>query len=149
MDLAVYTGKEVLEATTEYFNGDTLAADVFLKYCLNDNEEDDMGNIIQEKYYEKTPEDMFRRLAKEFARIEKRYPNPLSEEDIFSLLDGFKYVVAQGSPMSSVGNNFQFQTVGNCYVIESPNDSYGSILKADQEIVQICKRRRRSWSRHF
>lgn len=134
-EMQVYTKEQVLTATKDYFEGDELAADVFLKYCLQD------GEIGHEKFYELTPDDMHHRLAKEFARIESVYPNPLSEDEIFSYLKDFDYIVPQGSPMSAVGNNFQFQTVGNCYVIKSPRDSYGSILRADQEIVQISKRR--------
>ncbi len=131
--MKTYTEQEVKEASLKFFDGDELAADVFLKYALYDNK-----NGV---YHESTPDDMFHRLAKEFKRIENKYPNPLSEEVIYSYLKDFSKIVAQGSPMSAVGNNFQFQTVGNCYVIESPNDSYGSILRADQEIVQISKRR--------
>ena len=84
---------------------------------------------------------MHRRLASEFARVEKKYPNPMSEKEIFDLLDGFKYVVPQGSPMSGIGNESQIQSISNCFVIEPPYDSYGGILKADQELVQIAKRR--------
>lgn len=129
-----YSKNEVRDETLKYFNGDELATDVFFKYCLQDRD----GN-----FYEKTPDDMHRRLAREFSRIEKKYPNSVDEEKIYYYLKDFKYIVAQGSPMSSVGNDFQYMTVGNCYVIESPNDSYGSILRADQEIVQIAKRRGR------
>lgn len=127
----VWTKEQVLAATRKYFDGDELASDVFLKYCLGNNGE----------YYELTPDDMHKRLAKEFARIEAKYPNPLSEEEIYSYLKGFKYIVPQGSPMSAVGNNYQIQTVGNCYVVKPPNDSYGSIHRVDEEITQISKRR--------
>lgn len=128
-----YTYDEVLEASLEYFNKDELAAKVFVdKYALKDLD----GN-----FYEKTPADMHRRLAKEFARIEAKYPNALSEEVIFNYLDRFKWIVPQGSPMSAIGNNFQIQTLGNCYVLEPPLDSYGGILKADQELAQLMKRR--------
>lgn len=103
-----YTYQEVYEKTLEYFNGDDLAANVFAsKYALNDGN----GN-----YFELTPADMHRRLAKEFARIEAKYPNAMSEEEIFELLDRFQYVVPQGSPMSAIGNDFQLQTAGNCFV---------------------------------
>ncbi len=84
---------------------------------------------------------MHRRMAREFARIEKKYPNPLTEEEIFDLLDRFKYIVPQGSPMSGVGNPHQIQSLSNCFVVDSPADSYGGILKTDQEQVQIMKRR--------
>lgn len=128
-----FTYEEALEASLEYFQGDDLAAKVFVdKYALRDSD----GN-----FFEKTPKDMHQRLAQEFARIEKKYPNPLSEEDIFDLLDGFKWVVPQGSPTSAIGNPFQLQSLGNCYVLEPPYDSYGGILKADQELAQLMKRR--------
>lgn len=127
-----YTKEEVLFSSTEYFNGDTLAADVFLKYALQNED----GT-----YQEKNPSDMHRRLAKEFARIERKYPNPMSEDEIFDLLDKFKYVIPQGSPMSGIGNNKQIQSLSNCFVNENVGDSYGSILKTDQELVQIMKRR--------
>lgn len=127
-----YTREQALEKSIEYFNGDELAADIFVKkYALSD------GN----DYYELTPKDMHKRLAKEFTRIEKKYPNPMSEQEIFDLMDRFKYVVPQGSPMSAIGNNFQVQSTSNCFVIQSPYDSYGGILKSDQELVQIAKRR--------
>lgn len=127
-----YTKEEVRESTLEYFNGDELAADVFMKYVLRDQE----GNIL-----ELNPDHSHRRIAKEFARIEMKYPNPMSEEEIYGLLKDFKYVVPQGSPMSGVGNPHQLQSISNCFVIDSPHDSYGGILFADQEQVQIMKRR--------
>ena len=124
---------EALSESIEYFDGDELAANVFVtKYALCD--EDD-------NFYEKTPDDMHRRLAREFYRIEKKYINPMSENEIYELFKGFKYVVPQGSPMAGIGNNFRIQSLSNCFVIESPYDSYGGILKSDQEIVQIAKRR--------
>lgn len=127
------TYKEAYEKTLEYFKGDELAAGVFVgKYALTDND----GDIK-----ELTPDDMHRRLAKEFARIEKKYPNSMSEELIYSLLKDFKYIVAQGSPMNAIGNNYQVQSSSNCFVIEPPYDSYGGILKTDQEEVQLMKRR--------
>lgn len=128
-----YNYDDVLAASTEYFNGDDLAAKVFVdKYALqNQNGE----------YLELTPQDMHKRLAKEFARIESKYPNPMSEEEIFSLLDKFKYIVPQGSPMSAIGNQYQTQSLGNCFVVDSPYDSYGGILKTDQELTQLMKRR--------
>ena len=125
--------KEVMHASTEYFGGDELAANVFVtKYALTDKE----GNI-----YENTPDDMHHRLAAEFARIEAKYPNPMSEDEIYNLFKDFQYVVPQGSPMSGIGNSHQVQSISNCFVIESPHDSYGGILKTDQELVQIAKRR--------
>ncbi len=128
----VYTKEEAIKASVDYFNGDELAADVFVKkYALRD------GQI----FYEKTPDDMHKRLTKEFARIEKKYPNAMSEDEIYNLLKGFKYVVPQGSPMSAIGNNYQLQSLGNCFVIESPMDSYGGIIKTDQELAQLMKRR--------
>ena len=120
------------ESVVEYFGGDELAADVFNKYALRD---------VTGERLEVLPTDTFRRLAKEFARIEAKYPNPLSEDEIFSLLDGFKKVVPQGSPLSGIGNPYQLQSLSNCFVIDQPHDSYGGILFADQEQVQIMKRR--------
>jgi len=128
-----YSYEDAFNASLRYFDGDELAANVFVgKYALRDND----GNILED-----TPEKMHKRLAKEFARIEAKYPNPMNEEEIFGLLNGFKYVIAQGSPMSAIGNPYQVQSAGNCFVIESPYDSYGGILKADQELVQLMKRR--------
>lgn len=122
-----------LEKATEYFNGDRLAAEVFLgKYALTTPD----GDIL-----EPTPELMHRRLAKEFARIEAKYPNPLTEEEIFKYLDKFKYIIPQGSPMAGIGNPYQIMSISNCFVIDSPADSYGGILKTDQEEAQIMKRR--------
>ena len=120
------------ESVVEYFGGDELAADVFNKYALRD---------VTGERLEVLPTDTFRRLAKEFARIEAKYPNPLSEDEIFGLLDGFKKVVPQGSPLSGIGNPYQLQSLSNCFVIDQPHDSYGGILFADQEQVQIMKRR--------
>lgn len=116
----------------EYFGGDDLAADVFNKYALRD---------VDGKRLEALPTGTFRRLAKEFARIEAKYPNAMSEDEIFNLLDGFKKVVPQGSPLSGIGNPYQLQSLSNCFVIDQPHDSYGGILFADQEQVQIMKRR--------
>ena len=130
-----FSKEEVLNASTEYFKGDAMAADVWLrKYALKDSE----GAI-----YELTPEDMHRRLAKEFARIEKNYNNPISEDEIFDLIKDFKYIIPQGSPMAGIGNNFQYVSISNCFVIgnEVDCDSYGGILKLDQELVQLQKRR--------
>jgi len=127
------TYEEAIKDSIEYFNGDELAAQVFLgKYALTSPE----GDIL-----EKTPDDMHKRLAKEFARIEQKYPNPLSEDEIYSYLKDFKYIIPQGSPMSGIGNPYQTVSISNCFVIESPYDSYGGILKTDQEQIQIMKRR--------
>lgn len=121
------------EKTLAYFNGDEIATAVWLgKYALRDGD----GVLLEE-----TPTDMHRRLAKEFARIEAKYPNPMSEGEIFELLDGFKYVVPQGSPMSGIGNDYKIQSLSNCFVIPSPLDSYAGILYTDQQQVQIMKRR--------
>jgi len=122
-----------LMASTEYFNGDELAASVFLnKYALKDSE----GNL-----YELTPADMHWRLAREISRIENKYPKPLTEEEIFQLLDKFKYIVPQGGPMSGIGNNFQISSLSNCFVIGNEADSYGGIIKMDEEQAQLMKRR--------
>jgi len=130
-----YTHEEVLEAATVYFKGDKLAASVWMnKYALKDSD----GNV-----YELTPDDMHHRLASEVARIEKRYPNPLSEDEIFDLFRNFRYIVPQGSPMAGIGNNFQVSSLSNCFVIggDGNQDSYGGIMKVDQEQVQLMKRR--------
>ena len=124
---------DAYQESLKYFDGDELAANVFItKYALTDKQ----GLI-----HEKTPDEMHRRMAKEFSRIEKNYPNPMPEKEVYDLLKGFKYVVPQGSPMSGIGNPYQIQSLSNCFVIESPHDSYGGILKTDQELVQIAKRR--------
>lgn len=132
-----YSYSQVLQASIEYFQGDEFAAKVFVdKYALQDT---------KGVFLELTPTDMHHRLAKEFARIEKKYPNPLSEEVIFSLLDQFKFIVPQGSPMSAIGNPYQIQSLSNCFVIQGVHsdklDSYGGIMLADQELAQIMKRR--------
>lgn len=127
--------EEVLACATEYFKGDALAAKVWAtKYALKDNQ----GNI-----YERSPEDMHHRLAKELARIEAKYPNPMSEDEIFNLLRDFRYIIPQGSPMSGIGNDFQIVSLSNCFVIgdDHPADSYGGIMKTDEEQVQLMKRR--------
>lgn len=133
-EVTTFTYDQALRKSTEYFNGDDLAASVFIdKYALKDNE----GNILED-----SPEMMHRRIAKEFARIEKnKFKNPLTEDEIFALLDKFKYLVPQGSPMFGIGNNYQIVSLSNCFVLESPADSYGGILKTDQQLVQISKRR--------
>ncbi len=130
-----YTQEEAFQSSLNYFNGDELAARVWVnKYALKDS----FGNI-----FEKNPDDMHRRLAKEIARIENRYPNPLSEDDIFEVLRDFKYIVPQGGPMTGIGNEFQIASLSNCFVIgnEGPSDSYGGVMKIDQEQVQLMKRR--------
>ncbi len=129
-----YTYKEAVEKTTAYFKGDSLAAGVWVnKYALKDS----AGNI-----YELTPDDMHHRIAGEIARIEKKYPNPLSEEKVYALLQNFRYIVPQGSPMAGIGNPFQIGSLSNCFVIGNRNaDSYGGIMKVDEEQVQLMKRR--------
>ena len=133
-ELKQYTTEEIMQSSVEYFHGDELAANVWMnKYALRD------GNII----YELNPDMMHRRMAREFARIEAKYPNPLSEEEIYQLMKDFKYIVPQGSPMSGIGNNFQIVSLSNCFVIGNAgnSDSYGGIMKIDQEQVQLMKRR--------
>jgi len=127
--------EEVVKASKAYFNGDELAATVWAnKYALKDS----YGKI-----YERTPDDMHWRIAGEIARIEKKYPNPLSIDEVYHLLKDFKYIVPQGSPMSGIGNHFQIASLSNCFVIghKGPSDSYGGIMKIDQEQVQLMKRR--------
>jgi len=131
-----YTYSEVFDASVEYFQGDEFAAKVFVdKYSLNKDG----------VYFELTPADMHHRLAKEFARIESKYPNAMSEEEIFLLFDKYAHVVPQGSPMSAIGNQYQLQSLSNCFVVQGVHtdklDSYGGIMLADQEIAQIMKRR--------
>jgi len=127
-----YSLNEIRKATLEYFNGDDLATDVWIKkYCLKDDK----------NYYELTPDDMHRRLAKEIARIEQKYKNPLTEEEIYATLRNFKRIVPQGSPMSGIGNDFQVVSLGNCFVIGYKADSYGAIMKVDEEQAQLMKRR--------
>lgn len=129
----MYSHEEVYRKSLEYFNGDELAASVFVnKYALQDKE----GN-----YLEKSPDDMHRRMAKELGRIERNYTNSMSEDEIYELFKGFKYVVPQGSPMSGIGNEAKIQSLSNCFVVEAPYDSYAGILKTDQELAQIAKRR--------
>ncbi len=129
----IFTFEEALEASTHYFDGDTLAATVWInKYALKDSK----GNI-----YERTPEDMHHRIAGEIARIEKKYPNPMSEKQVFELLRDFRYIVPQGSPMAGIGNNNQLVSLSNCFVIGNEADSYGGILRLDEEQTQLMKRR--------
>jgi ribonucleoside-diphosphate reductase alpha chain len=130
-----YSYDEAFEASLKYFEGDELAARVWVnKYAVKDS----FGNI-----YEKSPEDMHWRIANEVARVEKKYPNPLSAQDLFNVLDHFRYIVPQGSPMTGIGNNFQVASLSNCFVIgvDGEADSYGAIFKIDEEQVQLMKRR--------
>ncbi|MBR4136481.1 MAG: adenosylcobalamin-dependent ribonucleoside-diphosphate reductase [Bacteroidales bacterium] len=131
----IYTKQEILPEVVQYFGGDELAAGVWIdKYALKNKN----GQLM-----ERTPEDMHRRMAKEFARIERKYIHPMSEEEIFSLFDHFKYVIPQGSPMAGIGNNDQIVSLSNCFVIgnEGNSDSYGGIIRMDEEQVQLMKRR--------
>lgn len=130
----VYSYEEALEASVSYFDGDDLAGKVFIdKYALRN----DKGEIL-----ELTPSDMHRRLASEFARVEhSKFKNPLSEAEIFDLFDHFRYIVPQGSVLYGCGNNYQLTSLSNCYVVNSPEDSYGGILNTDEQLVQISKRR--------
>jgi ribonucleoside-diphosphate reductase alpha chain len=130
-----YSYSEAYEASLAYFNGDELAARVWVsKYALKDS-----GHNI----YELTPADMHHRIAGEIARIEAKYPNPMSHEEVFELLDRFRYVVPQGSPMAGIGNNLQVGSLSNCFVIglDGHPDSYGGIILIDEEQVQLMKRR--------
>ena len=135
MKQKTYTYDEAYSASLRYFTGDELAARVWVnKYAVKDS----FGHI-----YEQSPEDMHWRIANEVARVEAKYPNPLSAEEIFGLLDHFKYIVPQGSPMTGIGNNFQVASLSNCFVIgvDGQADSYGAIFKIDEEQVQLMKRR--------
>ena len=135
MEQKTYTFEEAQNATLEYFGGDALAARVWAnKYAMKDSE----GNI-----YEETPKDMHWRIANEIARVEAKYPNALSARQLFDLLDHFKYIVPQGSPMTGIGNNHQIASLSNCFVIgmEGNADSYGAIIRIDEEQVQLMKRR--------
>ena len=135
MEPTTYTYQQAYEASLKYFDGDELAARVWAtKYALKDS----FGHL-----YELTPDDMHRRIAREIARIEKKYPNPLSEDRLFELMSHFRYIVPQGSPMAGIGNNFQVGSLSNCFVVglDGEPDSYGGILKIDEEQVQLMKRR--------
>ncbi|MDR1918070.1 MAG: adenosylcobalamin-dependent ribonucleoside-diphosphate reductase [Tannerellaceae bacterium] len=135
MNQKTYTFDEAFKASLDYFTGDELAAKVWVnKYALKDA----FGNI-----YEKSPEDMHHRLAKEVARIEKKYPNPLTEKELFNLFGHFRYIVPQGSPMTGIGNDYQIASLSNCFVIglDGNADSYGAIIRIDEEQVQLMKRR--------
>ena len=133
--MKTYAYEEAFQASLDYFNGDELAARVWVnKYAMKDS----FGNI-----YERSPEDMHWRIANEIARIEKKYPNPMPVEEIFALLDHFRYIVPAGSPMTGIGNNYQVASLSNCFVIglDGDADSYGAILRIDEEQVQLMKRR--------
>lgn len=135
MNPTTYSYEEAFQATLAYFDGDELAARVWVnKYAMKDS----FGNI-----YEKSPADMHHRLAGEMARIERKYPNPVPEEEIFSLLDHFRFIIPAGSPMTGIGNNHQVASLSNCFVIgiDGNADSYGAIMKEDEEQVQLMKRR--------
>lgn len=135
MERQTFSPSEVEQATLEYFKGDELATKVWItKYALKDSD----GNL-----YEKSPADMHHRLASEVARIERKYPNPLSEKELFDLFDHFRYIVPQGSPMTGIGNDFQVSSLSNCFVVgfDGEQDSYGAIIRLDEEQVQLMKRR--------
>ena len=135
MDRKTYTFDEAFKASLDYFTGDELAAKVWVnKYALKDA----FGNI-----YEESPNDMHHRLASEIARVEKKYPNPLSEQELFDLFDHFRYIVPQGSPMTGIGNDYQIASLSNCFVIglDGQPASYGAIISIDEEQVQLMKRR--------
>ena len=133
--LQTYAYEEAYQASLQYFDGDELAARVWVnKYAMKDS----FGNI-----YEKSPEDMHWRIAREVARIEQKYENPVPAEEVFELLDHFRYIVPAGSPMTGIGNDFQVASLSNCFVIglDGDADSYGAILRIDEEQVQLMKRR--------
>ncbi len=135
MEPNTYTYQQAYEASLKYFDGDELAARVWAtKYALKDS----FGNL-----FELTPDDMHHRIAREIARIENKYPNPMSEDRLFELMSHFRYIVPQGSPMAGIGNNFQVGSLSNCFVVglDGEPDSYGGILKIDEEQVQLMKRR--------
>jgi ribonucleoside-diphosphate reductase alpha chain len=133
--MKTYTYEEALSASLDYFKGDELAASVWInKYAMKDS----YGNL-----YEQSPADMHRRLTGEFARIESKYPNPMTTEEIYDLLKEFRYIIPQGGPMTGIGNNHQIASLSNCFVIgqDNPADSYGGIMRIDEEQVQLMKRR--------
>jgi len=135
METKIYTFDDAFKSSLAYFQGDELAARVWVnKYALKDS----YGNI-----FEKNPDDMHHRIASEIARIEKNYPNALSEDQIFELLRNFRYIIPQGSPMTGIGNSYQVASLSNCFVIgfDGEADSYGAIIKLDEEQVQLMKRR--------
>lgn len=130
-----YNFEDAVNASEVYFDGDTMAAKVWInKYALKNSD----GEL-----FERTPDDMHRRIAHEIARVEMRYPNPMDEQEVYELLKDFRYIIPQGSPMAGIGNNIQVGSLSNCFVIgqEVPADSYGGIMRIDQEQVQLMKRR--------
>lgn len=128
----MFTKQEVYNETLKYFKGDEMLTSVWIdKYVLKNND----------KYLEKTPDDMHKRLAKEFARIELKYPNPLSYEEIYNLLKDFQYIIPGGSILYGIGNDYSISSIGNCFVIGNNADSYGGICTTDQELTQLFKRR--------
>lgn len=128
-----YTHEQAVNSAKEYFDGDELAATVWVsKYALKDSD----GNV-----YELTPEDMHKRIAKELARIESKFSNPIDEEQFFSLLDKFNFIIPQGSPMAGIGNDMQKISLSNCFVIGANGDSYGGVIRVDERIAQLQKRR--------
>ena len=134
-DKKTYTYDEAFDASLKYFTGDELAARVWVnKYAMKDS----FGNI-----YEKSPEDMHWRIAREIARVEQKYANPMTEQEVFDLLDHFRYIVPAGSPMTGIGNSHQVASLSNCFVIgvDGDGDSYGAIMRLDEEQVQLMKRR--------
>lgn len=134
-EIKPYSREDVIKASTDYFKGDTLASEVWVnKYALRD---------MQGAIYERTPDDMHNRIAKEFERIESKYPNGYSFDEIYETIKDFKYIIPQGSPMAGIGNSFQFISLSNCFVIgnDTESDSYGGILNLDQEQIQLMKRR--------
>ena len=135
MEKQIYSYDEAYEESLRYFQGEELAARVWVnKYAVKDS----FGNI-----YEKSPEDMHWRIANEVARVESKYPNALTAKELYDLLDHFKYIVPQGSPMTGIGNDYQVASLSNCFVIgvDGAADSYGAIIKIDEEQVQLMKRR--------
>lgn len=131
-----YTYNDVYKETLSYFNGDDLATSVWIsKYCLKTVLEN--GDVI---YHEKTPDDMFWRIAKELERTGMKYENPLFAQEIYELLKDFKYVIPQGRPMAGIGNEEDVTSISNCFVVGNEEDSYGSIARVDQEIMQLSKR---------
>ncbi|MDR2450083.1 MAG: ribonucleoside-diphosphate reductase, adenosylcobalamin-dependent, partial [Prevotellaceae bacterium] len=130
----IYEYDDAVATSVKYFKGDELAAAVWVnKYAMKDS----FGNI-----FERTPDDMHQRLANEFERIEKRYENPMSVDEIMELLKDFKYIVPQGGPMTGIGNSQQIASLSNCFVIgyQQEADSYGGIMRIDEEQVQLMKR---------
>ena len=135
MEQKIYTYEEAYNSALNYFEGDELAARVWVnKYAMKDSH----GNI-----YEQSPVDMHWRLANEIASIEQKYPNPVSAQEVYDLLAHFRYIIPAGSPMTGIGNPYQVASLSNCFVIgvEGDADSYGAIMKEDEEQVQLMKRR--------